>query len=324
MLTSKEVLDQTGISRATLNNYIASGIVPKPKVLPPGPDQGDAPRIGHFPDEVVARIQEIQRLKSQGWSLARIAQHLAGAADKPPPARPPVAHEASAPSPQAAVSGQGMTPVAVLAAKLGDPHRTWAALPPGEYFELINQIWIVADPIVRRHHGVHGKQASDGMVCYFFPRPASNYLWNALSAGVEIREAMRAISSEWQLRKGWPLQIHLNGGIDEGQEWLGNLKSHAQPEFAGLAGTLRRATRIAESARAGSLWVTKNLVLRLASEERGRLQYGVRQINTDGEEIVVGSMFTPLAGASAAHPAEAAEPVAVAEVIDILPRPSGP
>ena len=56
MLTSKEIIERTGISPATLNNYIASGLVPRPQVLPPGPEHGDAPRIGYFPDGTIARI----------------------------------------------------------------------------------------------------------------------------------------------------------------------------------------------------------------------------------------------------------------------------
>jgi class 3 adenylate cyclase len=93
VLTSKEVLEQTGISRATLNNYIAGGLLPRPDVLPP--EEGAAPRIGFFPDGTVERIQEIQRLKSEGWSMARIAQHFehggsepaTAARSMPPPVR---------------------------------------------------------------------------------------------------------------------------------------------------------------------------------------------------------------------------------------------
>ncbi|MCM2252407.1 MAG: adenylate/guanylate cyclase domain-containing protein [Ramlibacter sp.] len=77
-MNSKELLEKTGISRATLNNYISWGIVPKPDVLPPGPDDGAAPRIGYFPDEVAQRIEEIQRLKREGWSITRIAEHFGG------------------------------------------------------------------------------------------------------------------------------------------------------------------------------------------------------------------------------------------------------
>lgn len=76
MLTSKDVLERTGISRATLNNYISTGLLPRPEVLPPNPADGAAPRIGYFPDDTVDRIAEIQRLKREGWSIARIAAHF--------------------------------------------------------------------------------------------------------------------------------------------------------------------------------------------------------------------------------------------------------
>ena len=77
MLTSKEIIERTGISRATLNNYIASGLVARPQVLPPGPEHGAAPRIGYFPDDTIERVETIQRLKREGWSIARIASHFA-------------------------------------------------------------------------------------------------------------------------------------------------------------------------------------------------------------------------------------------------------
>ena len=84
LLTSKEIIERTGISRATLNNYIASGLVPRPQVLPPGPEDGAAPRIGYFPDDTIARIEAIQRLKREGWSITRIAEHLGGASARAP------------------------------------------------------------------------------------------------------------------------------------------------------------------------------------------------------------------------------------------------
>ena len=77
MLTSKEIIERTGISRATLNNYIASGLVARPQVLPPGPEHGAAPRIGYFPDDTIERVETIQRLKREGWSISRIAGHFA-------------------------------------------------------------------------------------------------------------------------------------------------------------------------------------------------------------------------------------------------------
>ncbi len=79
MLTSKEVMARTGISRATLNNYIALGILPRPTVGPPTPDDPQARRIGYFDDDAVDRIEQVQELKSSGLKMSEIARRFAGA-----------------------------------------------------------------------------------------------------------------------------------------------------------------------------------------------------------------------------------------------------
>jgi len=77
MISSKEILDRTGISRATLNNYIARGLLPRPVVTRPD-IRGKGPRqIGYFAEETIARIELIQRLKREGRSMEEIRNELA-------------------------------------------------------------------------------------------------------------------------------------------------------------------------------------------------------------------------------------------------------
>ncbi|MBT3237929.1 MAG: MerR family transcriptional regulator [Rhodospirillaceae bacterium] len=73
MLTSKQVLSRTGISRATLNNYITLGILPKP-VLAKG--EGRTRRIGHFEPGALITIQNVNALKKRGHSIAEIVDIL--------------------------------------------------------------------------------------------------------------------------------------------------------------------------------------------------------------------------------------------------------
>ena len=469
MLNSKEILEKTGISRATLNNYISWGIVPKPEVLPPDQQDSAAPRIGYFPDEIVQRVADIQRLKSEGWSMTRIAEHFAPGQSAPAageeiPAEPrpspmpnpgvakpahrampslsmdEIAHPAymvndsfeviwcnaaarsgvlgnlahlppeaeshsvlnyllhrdspdvtsqmeilrfhlglarqrgssffdlcrdvaredigtlerlfneAEPAESALVSqtfisngdpgiaqpvclhavqfregllfvyvpSRGasgdmltlmahrdlvigdlvrkrlpvLTHVAVLVTDLQNSTRICSELPPEEYFELINHIWLTVDPIFRRHFGTHGKHAGDGMVYYFFPQPDGNYLWNALAAAHEMREAMRRVSKEWQLRKGWTTELYMNTGINEGQEWLGAFQSASHVEITVLGDTINHAARISDFARFGAVWVTKNLLGRLTAEERQQLKYGVRHKTHEGQDIFVASVFS--------------------------------
>lgn len=476
-ISSKEIIEKSGISRATLNNYINFGLIPRPDVRFPGPDDGDARRLGYFPPEALQRLDEIQRLKDEGLSMAEIvaryaARTLPEAEDDtaPPPAlsasaasptgQTAPARDATAdpglrvtlselatpcymvnynfeivwhneparrsvlgafdalPSssesrnvfgflqrgaactacgpcddllrfhfavakrrstkggffalckdapaermgtlerlyqeaealPQQAISqarvnapdpegrcqphtvyaaqfregilfayvpGEPasddllallarrdevirdlvrkrlpvLTHVAVLVADLQDSVKICAELPPDEYFELVNQIWSTMEPIFRRYYGTYGKHAGDGMVYYFFPQPDCNYVMNALAAAHEMREAMRAISKAWQLRKGWSNELYLNTGLNEGQEWLGTFQTATHVEFTVLGDTINHCARLSDFARYGAIWATKNMLGRLDADERSRIAFGVRRQAEGGRPVFVASTY---------------------------------
>ncbi len=76
MITSKQIIDLTGISRATLNNYINLGLLAKPVVMNPGKDGGGARQLGYFLDSTVERITTIQRLKREGVFMSDIVNQM--------------------------------------------------------------------------------------------------------------------------------------------------------------------------------------------------------------------------------------------------------
>jgi len=489
LLTSKEIIERTGISRATLNNYIASGLVPRPQVLPPGPEHGAAPRIGYFPDDTIARIEAIQRLKREGWSITRIAAHLvahppassaaapaaqlpaAGAATVAVPAPAaatavsdpsgrlwlrdvrhpayivdegfrlvwaneearsaglsPLAQDAEAsgsvfhpllaldtargrdailrfhlavarqrsvsaadlfrdlPSADAAAletllrearaqetrlvshvvvpAGGGvparlayavhlrdgvlfayapgtvpaeplpaprangkspaaptLTPVAVLVATLQDANGLWVRLTAQEYFELLNEVWSELDRIFRRHQGVRGTHSGEVLVCYFLPAEGQSYLWNALAAAQQTRDAMRQVSRRWHLRKSWDIELVMNVGIDEGQEWMGGVGSAALGAVRVLGDAPDRAEQLARSSRMGAVLLTRSLVGKLPAEDLQRVTYGVP--SQDGGEARVLFTFARLEDIASPStvPARFAD-LAVAELLDLkFPSP---
>ena len=113
MLTSLELMKAAGISRATLNNYIALGLLPRPIVRNPEADaMTRARQIGYFPDDAVSRISDIQKLKKQGLQMTEIAHRLqvenpqpAMAVSARPAARPQQERRESAPEPMRSVPG---------------------------------------------------------------------------------------------------------------------------------------------------------------------------------------------------------------------------
>ncbi|RJR33762.1 MAG: hypothetical protein C4576_27675 [Desulfobacteraceae bacterium] len=75
-ISSKEILDRTGISRATLNNYIRLGILPKPVVQRPKERAGGIKKIGYFPSKVLETIEFVQQMKREGRSIGEISSYL--------------------------------------------------------------------------------------------------------------------------------------------------------------------------------------------------------------------------------------------------------
>jgi DNA-binding transcriptional MerR regulator len=75
MISSKEVMARTGISRATLNNYIALNLIPAPAIRRPE-EPGGPTKIGYFPEWVVERVEKIRQLKAAGVRMADVAAHL--------------------------------------------------------------------------------------------------------------------------------------------------------------------------------------------------------------------------------------------------------
>ncbi|NQU57127.1 MAG: hypothetical protein HQ513_07820, partial [Rhodospirillales bacterium] len=73
MLTSKQLLSRTGISRATLYNYISLGILPKPVLAKL---EGRARPVSQFSSQVLATIEQVNNLKKRGISMVEIASIL--------------------------------------------------------------------------------------------------------------------------------------------------------------------------------------------------------------------------------------------------------
>ena len=72
-IDSKNLLRRSGISRATLNNYIKLGIIPRPAIKSPGSELKGTRKIGYFPISVLDTIKEIKKLKSEGKAMDEIA-----------------------------------------------------------------------------------------------------------------------------------------------------------------------------------------------------------------------------------------------------------
>lgn len=75
-ITSREILDQAKISRATLNNYIKLGILPRPVVSQDRRERLGSKQIGYFPPETLKHLEKVKQLKREGASMSEIIKQI--------------------------------------------------------------------------------------------------------------------------------------------------------------------------------------------------------------------------------------------------------
>lgn len=177
----------------------------------------------------------------------------------------------------------------VLVADVQDSVKISAELLPEEYFDLINQIRRSLDECVDRYEGIYGKHAGDGMLYYFIKKPGYNHILNGISCALELKDAMKKISAEWKIRKGWINEMFLNIGINEGQEYFGAVRSSSIIEFTALGDSVNYAARLSDFARHGSIWTTKNVINKLSKEDREKVKFGVYRKQHDREIFIPNS-----------------------------------
>ncbi len=469
MITSKDIINKTGISRATLNNYIKLGILPKPVVGPPRHGQAGVKHIGYFPPDSLERVYKVKLLKSQGKTMEEISRHFTGDLTEIPSARKTLSgqrrkematssefktkrsvdqdlclticdikspaylinrnfevewinnqaedlvfqrnvrslvdvesrnifklflekrnlldgdnwqelasvhltvmqnsldeskfsslykgitdteseilielyRDRRVSGPEmlyhlpVSVTVQGGTvrtfwvhtmtfregtffvfvpddginnelldmlkqrekiinellrrrmpslvSLCVLIADLQDSVKISAELLPAQYFELINGLWELVGPAFEKHNGIYGKHVGDGMLYYFIDKPGENYIVNCINCAIEIAEIMKKFSNSWKGIKGWVNDLHLNTGINEGQEFFGTIHSANTIEFTALGDTINIAARLSEYANNGEIWTTKNLISKLSQEERSAFRFGVHHRDKQGETFI--------------------------------------
>src|SRR6186997_2325106 len=105
MISSKELLEKTGISRATLNNYISSGLLSKPLVQQVTGESSGPKLLGYFPDSALERIELIQQLKREGLSMGEIIARFGAEKAVDQDERSPAAEEPAPPADRPSPSG---------------------------------------------------------------------------------------------------------------------------------------------------------------------------------------------------------------------------
>jgi len=186
-----------------------------------------------------------------------------------------------------------LTSLCILAGRLESSLHLRTALPPHEYFDLMNQIVLTSHQCFKDHGGTPGRSIQEGVACFFLASPDNprEYLTSAIQCSQTLKQMVRKLDKRWKYKKVWKNTLQMNMGIHCGEEWLGTIPSSLAFDFSVMGETLTETIKLSEFAQRGAIWASKRVVENMLPEDRQRVEFGVR-LDTDQERFVSPGIYS--------------------------------
>lgn len=170
-----------------------------------------------------------------------------------------------------------LTSLCVLAGRLESSLHLRTALPPHEYFDLINQVILTSHQCFKEYGGTPGRSIQEGIVCFFLSGPdlPREYLHSAIQCAQALKQMIATLDKRWKYKKVWKNNLQMNMGIHCGEEWLGTIPSSLAFEFTVMGETLVETVNLSQFAQRGSIWASKKVIENMLPEDRQRVEFGV-------------------------------------------------
>jgi class 3 adenylate cyclase len=186
-----------------------------------------------------------------------------------------------------------LTSLCILAGRLESGLHLRTALPPHEYFDLLNQIILTSHQCFKEFGGTPGRSIQEGVVCFFLSSTDSprEYLHQAIQCAQALKQMVAALDKRWKYKKVWKNTLQMNMGIHSGEEWLGTIPSSLAFEFTVMGETLIETIKLSEFAQEGSIWASKKVIENMLPEDRQQVEFGVR-LGTGKERFVSPGIYS--------------------------------
>jgi len=186
-----------------------------------------------------------------------------------------------------------LTSLCILAGRLESSLHLRTALPPHEYFDLINQIILTSHQCFKDHGGTPGRSIQEGVVCFFLSAPDSprEYLHSAIQCAQALKQIITTLDKRWKYKKVWKNTLQMNMSIHCGEEWLGTIPSSLAFDFTVMGESLIESVKLSEFAEGGSIWASKKVIENMSPGDRQRVEFGVR-LGTGQERFVSPGIYS--------------------------------
>jgi adenylate cyclase len=186
-----------------------------------------------------------------------------------------------------------LTSLCILAGRLESSLHLRTALPPHEYFDLLNQIVLTSHQCFKDYGGTPGRSIQEGVVCFFLSAPDSprEYLHSAIQCAQALKQIIATLDKRWKYKKVWKNTLQMNMSIHCGEEWLGTIPSSLAFDFTVMGESLIEAIKLSEFAEGGSIWASKKVIENMSPGDRQRVEFGVR-LGTAQERFVSPGIYS--------------------------------
>jgi len=186
-----------------------------------------------------------------------------------------------------------LTSLCILAGRLESGLHLRTALPPHEYFDLINQVILTSHQCFKDYGGTPGRSIQEGVVCFFLSAPESprEYLHSSIQCAQALKQIVATLDKRWKYKKVWKNTLQMNMSIHCGEEWLGTIPSSLAFDFTVMGESLIEAIKLSEFAEGGSIWASKKVIENMSPADRQRVEFGVR-LGTGRERFVSPGIYS--------------------------------
>jgi adenylate cyclase len=161
------------------------------------------------------------------------------------------------------LGGRAVNPVTILVSDIRQFHDLMAELRPDELVILLNDMFGALVPIIFKYDGTVDKYVSDSIIAVFgSPEPDDNQWFKAVSAALEMQQAMRVLVESWRMRRRSACEIGI--GIHTGEAIHGFIGSPERMEYALIGETLELALRYGDGAESGEILISPQVYLHVA------------------------------------------------------------
>lgn len=148
------------------------------------------------------------------------------------------------------LGGEHVAPITLLVSDVRGFTALSAKLDPGEVVSMLNRMFGSLIPIIFEHDGTVDKYVGDSILTVFgSPEPDDEQWIKAVSAGLQMQQAMHELGIGWQIGIG----IHTGAAVH------GFIGSSERMEYTVIGDTVNRVSRLCDGAKGGEVLISRDV-----------------------------------------------------------------